>query len=407
MKVLEVNYTDLPGRIFDGFDLHFALNSKGYDCKQLVKSKKSEVSTVAQFHFNPLLDSLYRCEEERHSIKNLLFPYAKDIMAHPFYKEADIVHYHILHNEVVSLFDYPLLMNDKKSVWTLHDPWIFTGNCIHPFKCQKWKSGCGCCDNPEPGFNMREDNTECMWKIKEDVFAKINPWIVVASDFMKDFVESSPMTSHWNKIVKIPFGIDIDDYKIEKRDVVRTFFSFSKDDFVIGFRESNYIKGCDFIYEALRKIDDKVAKKIVLMTVGGPGLIPDDIHNKYKVIELGWVNEPSAMINFHLACDLFLMPSLAESFGMMAVEAMAAETPVVCFKGTVLEEITAAPDIGIVVDYKSSDGILVAIIEMLENPKGRKRRAVAGRKRVAEEYNFDNYVTGHIQLYEQIMNCAK
>lgn len=407
MKILEINYTDLPGRIFDGYDLHLSLNSKGYDCKQLVKSKKSDLATVAQFHFNPLLDSLCRYEEERHSIKDLLFPYAKDIMEHPFYKEADIVHYHILHNEVVSLFDYPLLMNDKKSVWTLHDPWIFTGNCIHPFECQKWKSGCGGCTNPEPGFNMRDDNTECMWQIKKEVFSKINPWIVVASDFMKGFVESSPMTSHWNKVVKIPFGIDVNKYKIENRNVARNIFSLSKDDFVIGFRESNYIKGCDFIYEALRKLDDRIAKKIVLMTVGGPDLIPDDIHNKYKVIELGWVNDSSAMINFHLACDLFLMPSLAESFGMMAVEAMASETPVVCFKGTVLEEITDAPDIGIAVDYKSSDGILDAIFEMMENSEDWKRRAVAGRKRVAEEYNFDNYVTGHIQLYEQIMNCAK
>ena len=403
MNVLEVNYTDLPGRLFNGFDLHLALNREGIVSRQLVKSKLSDIPTVEQFPFNSLSDYLFKYEETLHSIKNIIYPYAINIVEHNFYKDADIVHYHILHNDVVSLFDYPLLMNNKKTVWTLHDPWIFTGNCIHPFECQKWKTGCGNCNNPEPGFAMRADNTACMWQIKKEILSQINPWIVVASDFMKRFVEASPLTSHWNKIIKIPFGVDVDNYKIEERDSARTSFALSKDDFVIGFRESSYIKGCDFIYEALRKLDNIAIKNIVLMTVGEKDLIPADIKGKYRVIELSWVNDSSKMIYFHLACDLFLMPSLAESFGMMAVEAMAAKTPVVCFKNTVLEEITAASDVGLAVDYKSSDGIANAIVEMLEQPNERERRGDAGRKKVENEYAFSEYVYKHIRLYEQIM----
>ena len=41
------------------------------------------------------------------------------------------------------------------------------------------------------------------------------------------------------------------------------------------------------------------------------------------------------------------MPSVAEAFGMMAVESMACGKPVIVFDGTSLPEVTRAPDIGL------------------------------------------------------------
>ena len=74
----------------------------------------------------------------------------------------------------------------------------------------------------------------------------------------------------------------------------------------------------------------------------------------YRIIELGWQDNEEVMRRFFVSCDIFIMPSLAESFGLMAIEAMAAECVVVCFEGTVIEENTGAPDIGVSVSYKSS-----------------------------------------------------
>ena len=108
------------------------------------------------------------------------------------------------------------------------------------------------------------------------------------------------------------------------------------------------------------------------------------------------------MMDFYQSCDIFLMPSLAESFGMMAVEAMASKCVVICFRGTVLEEVTNAPDCGIAVEYLSAGGIASEITRLIKHPEEIRRRGEKGFERVKQNYEFDAYVNKHIELYEEI-----
>ena len=97
------------------------------------------------------------------------------------------------------------------------------------------------------------------------------------------------------------------------------------------------------------------------------------------------------------------MPSLAETFGVMAIEAMAAGCTVISFKDTVLEEVTNAPECGIAVEYSSSDAIAEAIMHLLGHPEELSDRGRKGCEFVKENYSFDQYVDRHIRLYQEIM----
>ena len=122
MNILQVNFSDLIGHIFNGYDLHLALNQMGINANQVVMDKRSNQNTVLELKKDNILQHQLRQFEKEYSISNLVFPYGEEIRNLQEYKNADIVHYHIMHNGMVSLLDYPMLMNEKKSVWTIHDP---------------------------------------------------------------------------------------------------------------------------------------------------------------------------------------------------------------------------------------------------------------------------------------------
>ena len=113
MNLLEINFADLVGHAFNGYDLHIELLKKGIPARQLVLDKRSECESVRSLAQDHILHHQIREFEKEHSISNLLYPYGEGIAVSPEYKWADLVHYHILHNGMVSLLDYPRLMNEK------------------------------------------------------------------------------------------------------------------------------------------------------------------------------------------------------------------------------------------------------------------------------------------------------
>jgi glycosyltransferase involved in cell wall biosynthesis len=148
--------------------------------------------------------------------------------------------------------------------------------------------------------------------------------------------------------------------------------------------------------------DIRETRNIIVVCVGG-GTIPREIKEKYQVLSLEWTDDEEILLKFYAACDVFLMPSLAESFGLMAIEAMAAECVVISFQNTVVQEITRAPEIGVSVQYKSSKELREKILYFKDNIKERMRRGYKGRELVKKNFSFKQYCEQHIELYRTIM----
>lgn len=404
MKILEINGSDLPGRLFNGYDLHHSLNERGYTAYQIVREKFSNDETVYEIETDRVCHLQLKEWERMNSVSHVMIPYGDWIQQQDIYKKADVVHCHILHNHTVSLFDYEALLGDKRSVWTIHDPWIFTGNCIHPLDCDKWRSGCNNCDRlHKDTFDMDCDNTAFMWKLKKEVLKRINPYVVVATIFMKKFLKESPFTQHFDKIRIIPFGIRLDQYSLSDKMQAKMTYRIPHGNTVIGFRADNLlIKGCKYLYQALDNIDENIS----LICVGS-GTVPKHIKERFSVIELGWINHKEEMLRFFASIDIFVMPSLAEGFGLMAIEAMASGCAVICFEGTTVADITEAPRCGVKVRYQSAEDLRRQIERLINDKDEMRYRGLLGRKLVEEKFDYNRYVKQHIELYEEVCKNSK
>ncbi len=408
MKVLQVNNVDLEGRRFNGYDLLSDLSNRGIHASQAVLTKSSHNPDVFSLlsREDSVVHDAISLVEDRHSMNNLLFPWGRVLAEHPEFLSADVVHYHLIHNQVISLLDLPRMFDLKPSIWTIHDPWILTGHCVHPLNCLGWMTGCNDCPHLDSVFPMSRDNASRMWRIKQRVLSDIDVDLVVASDFMLDMVKRSPLTAHLDRVHLIPFGIDSSTYLLEdQRSISRDKLGIPKDDFVILFRASDWgVKGLPYIIEALGSTPP--LRSTTLLTVDKTGLV-DALADSYNIVEMGWVDDEALHRSIYSASDVFVMASEAEAFGLMAVEAMAAGRPVVCFAGTAVSAVTHAPECGISVPFRDATALRAAIDFLSDHPAEVVRRGALGREIAASEYSHERYLKGLEALYRTLALQAR
>jgi glycosyltransferase involved in cell wall biosynthesis len=136
-----------------------------------------------------------------------------------------------------------------------------------------------------------------------------------------------------------------------------------------------------------------------LITVDQRGLV-DELTPAYNLVELGWVTDAAPYAQALCASDVLLMPSLAEAFGLMAIEAMAAARPVICFEGTALPSVTRAPECGIAVPWGNASALRDAIDSLAADPEEATRRGVLGRELAGSLYDHDRYLDGIAGVYQ-------
>lgn len=403
MKIVQVSHSDMPGERFSGYELTNALCKQDVDCSMLVKNKKSQSSYVHRLHSGKAAPFLGHFEAigKEYQLYNYISPWNRMIVHNKLWKEADVVHYQFLRAFPISVVDLPMLFEGKKCVWTMHNFWPVTGGCLYPLTCQKYNQNCQECVRMDLGQPTEYIYSGEELERKRKSYQNADIEIVVSNFYMKKAIDKFHVfPSH--KLHVIPFGLHDEEFGEDSgnRECVRKKYLIDEEKTVIGFRNDNsYIKGCQHIWNILRK---KKLDNIVLMCVGG-GSIPSDIKGKHKCIEFPWLGKEE-MQQFYDACDIFLMPSLAETFGLMAIEAMARRCVVVCFKDTVLEEIVNAPDCGVAVNYRNDEEFGVAVEKLINSKMERAIRAQKSLEFVQENYKFELYVKKSLELYESILN---
>lgn len=162
------------------------------------------------------------------------------------------------------------------------------------------------------------------------------------------------------------------------------------------------IKGHEYLIEAMNMIKNN-REDIICYIVGGgriKGKLKELIKNhslQDNVLLKG--KRPHNEIPYWMnASDLFVMPSIKESFGTVQIEAMACETPLVATKNGGSETIITSKEYGLLVEPK--------------NPKMLAKKILIGLKKdwdydtihdYAQNYSWDNISSKIIEIYENFL----
>lgn len=403
MKLVQINRGDVLGSRFNGYGLRELLAEQGIDSTHLVWDKTVDdpaVKSMLPFPGSRLLVRTAGRIERRLSTHSLLQLQSFGLPLEGDFRAADVVHYHIVHDGFFSILAMPFLSRLKPSVWTWHDPWIMTGHCIYPKECDRWKIGCGQCPDLDRFFTMERDHTRWNFRQKQRIVRHSDFDVVLASQWMMDMARRSPIGRN-ARLHHIPFGLDLDHYKPREPQAARERFGVFKDHVVIcvrAFATSPY-KGFDEFVKALERLQTK--KKVCVLSFQETGVM-NHLIGKHQIIELGWVKDDATMLDAYAAADLFAMPSTAEAFGLMAIEAMACGKPVVVFDGTSLPEVAFAPEAGLAVPMGDVDALAAAMARLIDDPVERATRGRRSRELAERHYDARLQAERLAKLYRSV-----
>lgn len=122
-----------------------------------------------------------------------------------------------------------------------------------------------------------------------------------------------------------------------------------------------------------------------------------------KLLFTGHIKDEELFLSSFAACDVFVLPSEYEAFGIVLLEAMACKKPVIGTRVGGVPEAIGSEGAGIIVEYNDSDALSEAINQLLNDSKKRKKMGEIGRKRVKENFTWASVVDQIEQVYAELI----
>jgi D-inositol-3-phosphate glycosyltransferase len=208
--------------------------------------------------------------------------------------------------------------------------------------------------------------------------------VVVSTEHEGDAIRSLYGRSHRN-VKTIPAGVDLDLFRPMPKQAARAALGLNGDKVVLYVGRLEPLKGVDILIEALSRLDDQTG--IRLMVVGGSlegGELPrlkswaEQLGLGASVTFTGSVDQ-SELPLYYNAADVFALPSYYESFGLVALEAMACGTPVVASRVGGLGAFVKDGLSGYLIPRRCPDPFAHRLDMLLATPALREKMGMAGR----------------------------
>lgn len=119
-----------------------------------------------------------------------------------------------------------------------------------------------------------------------------------------------------------------------------------------------------------------------------------------------FVGKQPRIIDYLSACDVLLLPSEQESFGLAALEAMACEVPVVASRVGGIPEVVTDGETGYLSEVGDVEKMGEDAARLLADEPLRRRMAAAARSSAVSRYNTDLIIPQYIEFYERVIAAS-
>jgi glycosyltransferase involved in cell wall biosynthesis len=413
MKLVILNTADIEGGAARCAErLHRGLRSLGADSTYLVQSKfgtdedvltpPSRIGSLSAA-VRPRLDraplQLYRKRARGYFSTGLMTRFdASAVNA----LGPDVINLHYVAEGFVPI--RALEAFAKPIVWTLHDSWAFTGGCHLPGDCTRYRESCGAC--PILGSGRSADLSRLIWRTKEASWRDLDMTIVTDSTWLAGCVRESSLFKG-RRVEAINPGLSLTRFRPIDRSTARSLLSLPTDRRLILFGAmhgtSDPNKGFQFLQpaiQALSRTDWQIRAELVVFGSSAPRTPPA---LGMKTHYVGRLHDDVSLSLLYSAADVMVVPSVRESFGQTASEAMACGTPVVAFGATGLLDILDHQRNGYLATPYDPEDLARGIAWVLSrDEEGSRALSRSARAKAESAFSIQDMARKYLDLFRDI-----
>jgi glycogen synthase len=312
--------------------------------------------------------------------------------------EADVVHCHTWYTHLAGIM--------TKMNYGI--PLVITGHSLEPLR--PWKR-----EQLQGGYDFSS------W-IEKSALEMADAVVAVSEGTKADLLK------HFNvapeKIHVIYNGIDTEEYKAVDPTPALNKFNLPEDKpFVLFVGRITRQKGIIHLVEAIKYMHEGYN---VVLCAGAPDTQEIGAEMKAAVAEVSkerdgiyWIDEivsKADIIQLYSGAAVFCCPSIYEPFGIINLEAMACETPVVSSMVGGIPEVVVHDETGFLVPLSQetespfaplhpstyAKDLAHQVNRLMEDPEKRERFAKAGRKRAVERFSWTSIAEQTRDLYASL-----
>jgi len=229
--------------------------------------------------------------------------------------------------------------------------------------------------------------------------------VIVCSNSVKWELESHFNLPH-DKVTVIPNGVEISNFNlnINREEVKRRYGIKPNERIVLFIGRLVPQKGVDTLIKAVPLIIQRHRDAKIL--IAGDGWSRTYLEELAKsmglgdhVRFLGFISDWE-LADLMVAADVLVVPSVYEPFGIVALEGMAAGTPVVATNIGGLSEIIEHDKTGVLVYPRNPESIAWGVNRVLSDRKYADWLVRNARKKVLEAYSWEEIAKRTVEVYE-------
>jgi len=251
-----------------------------------------------------------------------------------------------------------------------------------------------------------EQEPEGRVESEREVMAAANAIVVSTEQERSDI--SRLYNSEPEKISVLPAGVDLELFRPTDKAEARRSLGLPDRNIVLSVGRVEPLKGFDILLQAMASLDDRSDNMVVI--VGGdedasPEL--ERLRDLSRSLGLGedvmftQAVSQERLSMYYNAADVFVMPSYYESFGLVALEAMACGVPVIASRVSGPRSFVKSGVTGYLVDRRCPEPFAQRLDVLLHNPTLRESMGRAARSH-AEKLGWDMVGRRTLDVYDAV-----
>jgi N-acetyl-alpha-D-glucosaminyl L-malate synthase BshA len=205
----------------------------------------------------------------------------------------------------------------------------------------------------------------------------------------------------------IPNFIDLTRFSLKPKDHFKKAIAPNGEKVLVHTSNFRKVKRTEDVVKIFAKVSEKIPSKLLMVGDGPERSRCEHLSRDLGIAEhVRFLGKQDAIEEILSVSDLFLMPSVSESFGLAALEAMACKVPVISSNAGGLPELNKDGITGFLKDVGDVDGMAESAIYILEDEERLntfKENALAR----AKELELSKILPEYENFYQEVIDNSK